>query len=133
MNNMDNDKVIVGFNETKEALTFVFAVAKGVQDSLGDDGKFTITDLPKFLPALLALKDAYQGAENIPLEFKMANQEEADELKLWVKDTFDIADDQVEKAIEDAFAVVLDLWIVINTYLIKGDGSEAVKQSPVNG
>ena len=88
------DKVIVGFKETQEALTFVFSLAKGVQNSFSDDGKFTITDLPKFLPALLDLKDAYQGADQIPLEFKMANQAEADELKVWVKENFDIADDQ---------------------------------------
>ena len=118
------DKVIVGFKETQEALTFVFSLAKGVQNSFSDDGKFTITDLPKFLPALLDLKDAYQGADQIPLEFKMANQAEADELKVWVKENFDIADDQVEKAIEDAFAVILDLWIVINTYVLGKNSNE---------
>lgn len=113
-----SNKVVVGFKETQEALTFVFTLAKSVQDSLADDKKITIGDLPKFLPALIDLPSAVGGADQIPLEFKVASQAEADELKVWVKDNFDIQDDQVEKAIEDAFAVILDLWIVINTYLI---------------
>jgi len=115
---MSEDKLTVGFKETKEGLTFVFALVKGITSALKDDGKITVGDLPHFLPSLLSVKGALEGIDKVPVEFKLASQAEADELKVWIKKEFDIPDDKMEQFIEDAFAVLLDMWVFTSRYLI---------------
>lgn len=123
------NKLTVGLQETKEALTFAFAIVNGVRTAKADDGKITVTDVPAFFPALFALKDAVDGVTDIPLEMKNISQEEADELKKWVKDNFDISDDKVEQFIEDGFAIVLDIWMLVKRYVLDNGSDNATTES----
>ena len=109
---MADTKLPVGMTETKDALKFAFALVEGIQNAEAD-GKFNMSDLPGFMPALLDLPAAVAGAEKIPLEFKGMDVNEATELKQWVKDTYSIPDDKLEQTIENAFAIIIDIWIFL--------------------
>jgi len=129
----NNEKLTVGFTETKEALTFAFALVNGVKNAQEADGKITIGDAPSFFPALFGISSALDNATEIPLEFKLASVEETAELKEWVKANFNIGDDKIEQFIEDAFAVVLDLWTLVNRYILNKETEVIdVEVAPVN-
>lgn len=124
------NKVLIGFKETQEGLKFVFALVNAVEAAL-EDKQISVSDIPLFLPALLALKDGIEDFDQIPVEFKMANQEEAEALKVWVLENFDVKDDKVEELIEDAFSVILDIWLMINKYTKKNDTTVPEDTKPV--
>jgi hypothetical protein len=109
------EKLIVGFKETQEGLTFVFALVNAVEKAMTDK-QISVGDIPLFLDPLLKLKDAVEDYDQIPIEFKLANAEEAEALKVWVKENFNVEADKVEELIEDAFSVILDIWLVVNKY-----------------
>jgi hypothetical protein len=131
---MSETKLTVGFKETKEVLALAIALGKGVEASLADDGKITIRDIPNFFPTLFKLKDAFEGIEQVPVEFKLATPEEAAELKAFVKAELDLEDDKIEKFIEDSFMVVLDIWMLVKDYFLKPTvdpiSDEQADQSP---
>lgn len=105
----------VGFKETKEVLDFVIPIVKGFTQ-INEDGKVEITELVVFLPALLKLKEAIEGVDQVPVEFKLATPEEAEDIKQYLRDTLDLADDKMEEFIEDSFALVLDLFKLIQKF-----------------
>jgi hypothetical protein len=113
---MADPKMSIGTQETKDALTFVFALVTGLQNAFAD-GSFTISDLPDFLPALMDLPAALSGAGDIPVEFEQMNDQDKADLIQWVKDNFQIEDAKVEQFIEDCFAIILDMWTVIRNYV----------------
>lgn len=119
----DNEKVVMGLKETKEAVDFTVTLGMAVDASL-EDGKISFSDAALFLPAFLKLLPAIEGADQIPVEFKLATQEEIDELKLYLKDRLDLRDDQMEAFIEDAFGLILTIWSLVRTYFIKTPASE---------
>jgi hypothetical protein len=111
------EKVIVGFDETKQVIKLVIGIGRGIELSLKDD-KFTLADLPNFFAVIMDLLPAIDGIEDVALEFKLATEEEVEELKAYVKAELDLEDDKVEEFIEDAFAVVLDIYHVLKRYFI---------------
>jgi hypothetical protein len=114
----NNEKLIVGFKETQEGLTFVFALVNAVEKALVDK-QITVGDIPLFLEPLMKFKDAVEDYDQIPVEFKLANAEEAEALKAWVKENFNVEAEKVEELIEDAFSVILDIWLILNKYIVK--------------
>jgi len=116
-------KVTVGFKETKEVVDLVISLGKGIESSMEDD-KITLSDLPNFFPVFINLIPAIEGIDQVVLEFKLASPEEADELKAHLRAELNLEDEEMEKFIEDAFAVVLDIWNVVKTYFLK-DGEPA--------
>lgn len=120
---MNENKVTMGLKETKEAVDFAVALGTGLEAALSDK-QITLSDIPVFFPSFLKLVPAVEGAEQIPLEFKLATQEEVDELKSYLKEKLDLQDDQMEKFIEDAFGLVLTVWSIVNTYFIKKEATE---------
>lgn len=116
---MDKQQIKLNNKDTKELLTFVFGFVKGIDDSLQGDGKFTVSDIPNFLPSLLAVKAAFEDIDMVPVEFANMTQEEADELKVWVEENFKISANKVEEAIEDAITIVLDIWVLYVRYFNK--------------
>lgn len=109
------DPIKVGFAETKQAIDLAIALGKGIEKSLTDK-KLDFADVPNFIPAFMVLFAAIQGAEDIPMEFSVASKEETDELKKYVQDNLDLEDDKVEGFIEDAFKVLLDIFMVYKLY-----------------
>ena len=114
----EQTKISANFKELKEAIDFAIATGKAISDAYADDGKITIEDLPLLFGPLQAIGPALTGFGDIPLEFKMASKEEATELKAYVQEKLDLEDDKVEAFIEDSFAVLVDLWYLINTYFL---------------
>ena len=115
-------KVTVGFKETKEVVDFVIDLSDGIVSTMQDD-EVTLSDIPNFFPAVFSLLPAIQGVDQVVLEFKLATPEEAEELKAHLRERVDLEDDDMEKFIEDAFAVVLDIWNVVKTYFLKDEGN----------
>lgn len=115
---MMSDKMVMGLKETKEVVDFAIALGHGVEGAL-EDKQITIADVALFFPAFIKLVPAIEGADQIALEFKLANQEEIDELKAYVNGKLDLKDEQLEKFIEDAFGLVLSVWSMVKTYFIK--------------
>lgn len=115
---MSNDKLVMGLKETKEAVDFAIALGTGVEAAMTDK-QITLGDIPSFFPSFVKLLPAIEGADQIALEFKLASQEEIDELKAYVKTNLDLKDEDIEKFIEDAFGVVLTVWSIVKTYFIK--------------
>jgi S-ribosylhomocysteine lyase LuxS involved in autoinducer biosynthesis len=54
--------------ETLEVIDFGMSVANGVYVSLKNDGKITAADAVNFMPALMALPAALEGADKVPAE-----------------------------------------------------------------
>lgn len=124
------EKIIVGFKETKQVIDLAIAIGDGIVLSLKDD-KLTLSDLPNFFGVILKIMPAVEGIEDVALEFKLATEEETEELKLYVKDKLDLEDEQIEEFIEDAFAVVLDIYHLLKRYfLVAEDGSELPDLKP---
>lgn len=129
---MDN-KITMGLKETKEAIDCALAFGMSIDKSLAD-GKVTLTDIPFFFPSFVLLLPAVEGADQIALEFKLASQEELDELKAYVNSKLDLRDDQVEQFIEDAFGLVLTIWSLVKTYFLKPTpGTEASDEATISG
>lgn len=119
--------VTVGFKETKDVLNFVIPIVKGSVTVL-EDGKIQVPELVVFLPALLNIKDAIEGIEQVPLEFKLSTPEEAEELKQYLREQLDLPDEKMEEFIEDAFALVLDLYNMIKKFASQGTPPEATTE-----
>ena len=114
----EGKKLTMGLVETKQAVDFAVALGMGVDNAM-EDGQISFADAGLFLPAFIKLLPAIEGADQIPVEFKLATQEEIDELKLYLKEKLDLSDDKMEAFIEDAFGLVLTIWSLVRTYFIK--------------
>ena len=62
-------------NEIMDILNLTEELVKDTKAALVD-GKITVSDLPKYLPALLLTKDAVVGAKNIPAELSTITNED---------------------------------------------------------
>lgn len=114
--------VLVGMTETKQAIDFAIALGKAIEVS-AEDGTWNLLDIPNFIPALAQLLPAIEGADQIPLEFENLTPEQVDELKAYVQANLDLADDETEAFIEDAFKVMLDIFMLVKLYFIKSEGT----------
>lgn len=118
------DRIELTTNDLKEVVVFAISLGQGIEKSLNDDGKLTLTDLPNFFPTLLKVVPAIEGIENVPFYIKAISQEEAAELITFIKTELDLEDDKAEKFIEDAVRIVLDIWLVVKQYFIKTSTTE---------
>lgn len=109
------DPVKVGLVETKQAIDFAIALGKAVENSQ-EDGVWNLMDIPNFIPAIVKLLPAVQGGDQIPIEFVQLTPEQLDELKAYVTAELDLNDDEVEAFIEDAFKVMLDIFMLVKLY-----------------
>ena len=87
--------------EFKELLRFVAVLASGVAGAL-DDGKLSIADIIKILPALKLSKDAIDGIDQIPSELWEADEVDIASLREYFAKEFDIPNDQLEATVERA-------------------------------
>jgi hypothetical protein len=118
--------VTVPFKETTEVLTFVIELVKAYEASMEDE-KLNLADVPNFLPAFMKLFEAIEDVSKVTLELEAANKDEVDTLKAAVKAELDLDDDKLEAFIENAFALVVDIYTLVNDYKamsITGEGEE---------
>lgn len=112
--------VTVQLKETKEAFVFVIALVKAIDISINDgDEKLGLEDVPNFFPAFFKLMPAIEGADRIPMELKAVDPAEAQNFKEWLKVELDLKDDKIEEAIEDGFAIILDIYMFWKKYVAK--------------
>lgn len=92
----------------KKVLAFPLSLVKAVE-SAKSDGSINLADLPYFIDPVTKLPAAIEGAKLAKDEITDLDSAEKDELNLWVKETFDLTDDNLEAKIEKALSVVLYL------------------------
>src|SRR4030067_1312372 len=109
------DPVKVGLTETKQAVDFAIALGKAIEAS-AEDGVWNLLDIPNFLPALTKFLPAFENVDQIPLEFEALTAEQVEELKAYVTAELDLSDEEVEAFIEDAFKVMLDIFMLVKVY-----------------
>jgi hypothetical protein len=115
------DPVKIGLVESKQAIDFAIALGKAIEAS-AKDGKWNLLDIPNFIPALAKLLPAFENIDEIPLEFAALTPEQLDELKAYVQAELDLEDDEVEAFVEDAFKVMLDIFMLVKLYFAKPNG-----------
>jgi len=69
-----------GIKETKEVLLLVIAIAQSVK-AAGEDGKFSIADLPQFIAPLTLIPAAITDINMVPKEIRELDDEEIAELQ----------------------------------------------------
>jgi hypothetical protein len=97
-----------GIKETKEALIFVLELGKALEKGLSD-GKLDLADALAFLPAMTKAPGAFSDSAKIPAELKDLSEAERVELTTYLKDEFDLSDDNLESKIELGLEVALHL------------------------
>ena len=117
------DPVKIGLVETKQAIDFAIALGTGIEKS-ASDGVWNLSDIPNFIPAIVKLIPAIDGADQILLEFEALTPEQVAELKLYVSEQLDLEDDELEAFIEDAFKVMLDIFMLVKLYFSPVEPSE---------
>lgn len=113
-------KIVVGFKETKEVIDLAIALGTGIAASL-EDKKISFDDLPNFWAVLFKVMPAFEGLDQVQVEFELATEAETTELKAYIKEQLDLPDEQMEEFIEDAFAAVLDIWMLVKKYFLEGN------------
>lgn len=90
--------------DTIEVLEFGWALWGAFEDSRAD-GKVNLLDAPRFIPALTKAIPAINDIENVVDE--ILDPEASAEVIAYVRQKFDIADDEAEALIENTFSWVL--------------------------
>ena len=97
-----------GIEETKEMVGFVISLGEGVAKAV-EDG-FSLDDIVYFLEALTRAPAAFENMAAIPSELKDLSGEEAQALKDYIAEDFDIPNDKLEDVIERALQLAADLY-----------------------
>ena len=98
----------MALKELKELLALPLSLHMAY-DKAKADGKLDLNDLGYAFEPAKNILPAIDGVKNIPAEFKGATEEEMQELKVWAKATYDIADDKLEAAIEQGISLALEI------------------------
>lgn len=123
--------VTAGFTEVKDVLLLMFVGARAYEKAKAD-GEFNLGDLQYVIPVLLKLYPAIENFDQVKLELLMATPEEKEQLKIWIQENLELEDDQVEKFIEASFAVMLDLWMLIQVFFFpQGENKLKFKGLPI--
>ena len=93
--------------ETIELLDAVFDIADSTKKAMAD-GKVTLSDAPAFFGVAWKLPTAIGGIEKVPNELKHLGDEGRAKVLAHFRGRFDLADDQLELAIEDALEMGWD-------------------------
>jgi len=102
-----------GIKETSEALRFGLRLTNGIIKSLAD-GKVSYFDAIFFKDALLIFPDALEDITLIPKELGDLSEDESNELIRIAKEEFLIDSDKIERVIEVALSVALNLMRLVS-------------------
>ena len=95
----------LGIEKLKLAVGFGIKLTESLVEKL-DDKKLTLAEALGLLPNLVGVVDVIKSADEIWDELKDLKEDELDELHQYVVDEFDVAEDDVEEVVEDAFSLV---------------------------
>lgn len=88
----------------KEILVFLFSMHMGI-DKAKADGEMTTADLAFLIDPMTKAVPAIQDADQVKVEIEQATDQDFIDLKTFIRENYDIADDDLEKKIEDAVAL----------------------------
>lgn len=108
---------MAGIQETKDVIKTAAQIGNGIGIAL-QDGKFELTELVEFVPALLSLPTALSGITDVPLELSDLDEAERRELLDYMRQEFDIPQEQTEEAVEDHAEFLLALWKLVDKYYL---------------
>lgn len=91
---------MLGIKETKDVVFSGLKIGEALSDGI------QVTDVT----ALISLPEAIVGIKDVPAEIADMDEAEAEELKRFVKDNFDIPNDKLEEFIEKAVAFVVQAY-----------------------
>ena len=98
--------------ETKEVLDFVISLGNAVGES-ARDGEIDYSDVINFWEPISKISDAVYGSVDIPGEMSDLTSDQMAELVSYVKEKFDIPQENVEEIIEDSLSIGLSFISLI--------------------
>lgn len=105
--------------ESLEVVEFLFELADAVQASKEDDGKVNWKDTPKFLAVAWKAPGAIGGIQEVPRELSVNNPGGKEEVLAYLRQRFDLPDDELEGLYEDSVTVLGDLGSVIERWIAR--------------
>ena len=100
---------MLGIENIKEALLPCINLGEAISKAFEDDGKITTWEGIMMLPKLIPLVKEASDVKEIIAEFKDLDEDELEELKLFVQVELDIADDVLEEKIEKGWNILVSL------------------------
>lgn len=98
----------MNIKETQELLGFVIAIGNAAGKS-AEDGRVGFDDLMHFFDAYRKASPAFAGISGVPAELKDLDAAEAQALKDYVEEEFDIPQDVVEAVVERGISIAIDM------------------------
>jgi hypothetical protein len=105
-------------------LQFGCDLGVGLEKALADDGKITITDVGKFMGAISDVPAVFGSIGDVPAELADLDSAEVASLQQYVRDNFNIPEENVKAVVNAALNVGVDVFALINA--IKGLSAPAV-------
>lgn len=110
----------MGIENIKIVLKFVIGLGERVdvvtrEDSAGGK-QITTAEWLGSLNQLLGVPAVIKAIPNVDDEFMDIDDTEKEELKAWVAEEFDIANDKLEETIEIAFNIVIELALIARSF-----------------
>jgi len=102
------------YKDVEELVSFVADLANGIGKAL-EDKKFTIGDLPDFIPALKSAYAAIENVQDVWNQFKNMTRDEQSALAEVFAQRFDIPQDKAEEVVEKAVRIGLQLYELIKS------------------
>ena len=111
---------MAGIKETKEVISFVFALGRATASAM-EDGDLGWSDALKFMEPLKKLGPAIDNIEDVLVEVQDLDEEEFAELINFVRDEFalqELIEDQedIEMQVEDALNAGVELLKVVRMF-----------------
>jgi len=111
-----------GIQEIKDVLAFGLSLQKAYSLAQAD-GKIGTADLGLLVDPMMKLMPAIENIKDVPAELKDLSDQERGELSSWVKASYDIADDELEKKIEGGIDLMLHLAAFLGVLGVYGKSS----------
>lgn len=108
-----NEKM--GIDELKDVIRFGISLGESVDQALAD-GKFDITELGLLMTPIMQIGPAFTGIDKVGGEIKDLDEAELAELKLFVEEELDLANDKVEEIIEKALGIGVQVYGLVQLF-----------------
>lgn len=102
--------------ESIELLEFVDDLAEAVIASKQDDGKINWKDAPKFLGVAWKAPAAIGGIQEVPAELSNHNPGGKEEVMAFLRERFDLEDDELELLYEDTVLEIANVASLIERW-----------------
>lgn len=99
-------------DQLKNVLSFVMTLGEAIDISLAD-GKITLADAINFFNVLKVAGPAFQNFDELKKELDSLDEAKSKELQAFVKENFDLAEDNIEAAVEQGLAVISSLYLFL--------------------